>query len=254
MPNQKLNARRSQRPHRMNPRVKPELENVQKRFDKLTKEKYDARREAEFWRQRAMEAQQPQAKPEPVAPVKLPTLEDTGYDEAKYQAAFLEYTKAQARQEAQAALAQAKAEETARQRAEAFEKRQRAFLATKPDYIEKVMQNESLPISKAMADVIVESEIGPEVAYYLYENPEQSAAIARLDPTNAAREIGRIEARIEFERQSRKAASVKPSVSQAPPPVPKLDTTEPAVERDPDKMSVTDWLKWREKQVKRRQG
>jgi len=95
-----------------------------------------------------------------------------------------------------------------------------------------------------MLEVLEESERGPEIAYHLGQNPRLAREIARLSPLQAARELGRIEAKLAERPKA-------PAVSKAPPPAPTLAATEPAVEKDPEKMSDKEWLEWRNKQLRR---
>lgn len=236
--------------------VKPDLDKVQQRFDRLTREKHEQRLEAEYWRAKALQVQQAAAaKPEPVAPAEYPTLESVGYDEEKHRAALIEYARSQARDETRSVLEQERRAYREAERRNSFEKRQREFLAAKPDYAEKVLQNSSLPISQAMADVIAESEVGPAVAYYLAENPDRASVIAQMGEVQAAREIGRIEALLQVEQVARKTA---PRVTQAPPPTPSIAASETPQTIRPDspdsdtEWSAEEWAKRRNKQIERR--
>jgi len=62
---------------------------------------------------------------------------------------------------------------------------------------DEVFNDPSVPCSAEMADAIFASDFGAEVAYYLGRAPEEAARIAQLDAIGAAREIGKIEARLE---------------------------------------------------------
>ena len=58
----------------------------------------------------------------------------------------------------------------------------------------------------------------------------------------------------ELERLAHKAAAPKaPPVSKAPAPIAPVDGTA-SVETDPNKMSMDEWVKWRESQVSKRKG
>lgn len=228
----------------------PVRDKIQERFDTLTREKYDALRRADQLEYRLSQLETKlaeQAKPKEVAPPVAPTLESVGYDEGKYQQALIEYARQTVASEARSTIERERAEQVQKIRTETYEKRVGEFVKDHTDYHEKVT-NPSLPISQAMAEVIRDSEMGPQVAYFLAGNPDRAAAIAVLPPTGAAREIGRIEARIAAEAEAKK----KPAVSQAPPPPPKIEATTEEIETDPDKMAMPDWLKWRNKQLRRK--
>jgi hypothetical protein len=236
-------------PSAAKPEPAPE-DKIQKRFDKLTKEKYEALRERDRLRWELEQARQP-AKTEPVAP-ELPTLEGAGFDDAKYQAALLEYSKATARAEVERILSEREQQQTSKAAASEFDKRQAEFAKQTPDYAEKVTENTSLPISKQMADVIRKSEIGPQIAYYLAEHEDTAALIAQMrDPLDVGRELGRIEARLE----TPKTAPTK--VSQAPPPPSKLEANDPSppvrtTDASGDRLSDDEWVRLERKRLAKR--
>ncbi len=212
--------------------------NAQKRIDELTREKYERQREAEYWRQQAMAVKPPE--PKPTEPVKLPTLEDVGYDEAKYQAALIQYATQQAERVVEERLSKAEQQRNEQKRLETFAERQRAFAKATPDFEARVLQDPTLPITEAMRDVIVDSESGPEIAYYLAQNRDAAEAIARLPTHLAALEMGRIEGRLAAQKE---AAKRPPPVSKAPPPPPTLDTTEASGTKPPEQMSDAEWYR-----------
>lgn len=94
----------------------------------------------------------------------------------------------------------------------------------------------AVPITRDTADLILSSDVGADVAYYLGSNPPLAHAIARMNPVEAAREFGRIEAKISAPKPRTK--------SNAPEPVgtvrPKASAT-----TDPTKMPVDEYRKWR---------
>jgi hypothetical protein len=231
---------------------------VQERFDQLTREKYEglSRAERAEWRaqdleRRLQEIEARTAKPETVAPSNdFPTLESVGFDDAKYAAAVAAWSAKQAREAARAEL-DAEREEAEEARTEQeWSRREAEFIKSKPDYAVKVLRPPSAGgpvISDEMALVIKSSEIGAEVAYYLAENVEKSVEIARLPAHLQAREIGRIEARLEA------AKAAPPPVSKAPPPAPKLDAAAATDDSEPNPSWSDDrWEKWRRRQISQR--
>lgn len=114
---------------------------------------------------------------------------------------------------------------------------------TRYDDFEQVAYNPRLPITDVMAETIQASEVGPDVAYYLGTNPKEADRIARLSPFLQAKEIGRIEAKIQAE-----PAPVKKTTS-APAPITPVtprnngasvtDTTDP---RSLKTLSTSEWI------------
>ncbi len=223
---------------------------VGKRIDELTRLRRDAERERDHWRELAMRQQAPQ--PEPQKPVSHTpkTLADFEFNEAEYQSYLFEQATAKA---TEAARRELEAERTRRAQAErknAFTKRESAFAKDNPDYME-VTRDPRVPISAEMAEAIAESEDGPALAYFLAKNLDEADRLSALSPSAQARELGRIEARLQFERQ--KAEEAKKRVSQAPPPPPKLDAAEADTdfkpdEPDSDKLSDAEWTRRRNSQ------
>jgi hypothetical protein len=232
----------------------PAPKGVGKRIDELTRNWREAeRREAallEMLRARETPEVAPAA---PAAPVKLPTLADFEYDEGKYQTALIDFTRAEARREAESVLKADRDRQSAEAAARTWQERAADFAKSKPDYEERVT-DPSLPISKAMAKEIQTSEIGPQIAYHLAENRALAKEIAALPESAAARAIGRIEGALLAQQSVAKAPAPRPAVSQAPPPPPRIEAVEPEVSKDPDQMPVNEWLKWRNKQLSRKKA
>ena len=102
------------------------------------------------------------------------------------------------------------------------------------------VRDETLIITPFVASLIKESEVGPKIVKYLDNNRAEAARIASLSPVFAAKEFGRIEARI--------AATPPPDppkrVSQAPKPI-KTVTPIGTPVVDENKMSTDDWIAMR---------
>ena len=91
--------------------------------------------------------------------------------------------------------------------------------------------------SPVMTDLILTSDVGADVAYHLGQNHALAAQIAAMNPVEAARAIGRIEAGI---------VQPKPRTeTKAPDPISPVRGSAGAA-RDPEKMSYRDFVKFRE--------
>lgn len=234
----------------------PRPKGVQKRIDELTRNWREAERReqallAMLQQQKAPAKQDPVAEEKPKA---LPKLEDFAFDEAAYQAALLELASKEA---ARAVREELKREESERQKqvqVKSWKQREAEFKAKTPDYDDVVY---TAPISDAMADLIMESEIGAEVAYYLGKNPDEARQIAELDPVKAARALGRIEAKLE---KPPAPPTPKPvAVSKAPPPPPRIEAAGEAApvradSPESDKLPMAEWMRLRTKQLARKKG
>jgi hypothetical protein len=104
----------------------------------------------------------------------------------------------------------------------------------------------------------VHSEQGPELAYYLAKNPAFEAALRQMPESSVAYELGSLAYRLKTEREAVAKAAAK--VSQAPPPVQKIDGSGEAGARvdpsspDSDSLSDDEWKRRRERQLEKRKS
>lgn len=218
---------------------------VQKRIDRLTQEKYRLRAELEFLRSQQPQPQQAQPAQQAQQPSQAPKLEQYNSIE-EYLDALADHKASQKfdhlAKEREAKESQTRQQNEAAKLHEGYTKQTEQARQAYEDF-DDVVQDPDLPISQAMAEAIMRSSNGADVAYYLGKNPDQAARIASLDPFSAAVEIGRIAATV-VRPQPRKT-------SNAPPPIQPVGARATPV-TDPDKMSTDEWLKWRNGQLKKR--
>jgi hypothetical protein len=154
----------------------------QKRIDEVTAQKYEAQRQADYWRGwPKAEPAQTQAEAPRDGPPQLEQF-DT----------FEEFERANI---ATSRAAPRRRTEQEKQRAAltTYQEREAAVRASKPDF-DTVALNPRLPVTPTMAQAIHESDLGPEVLYHLGSNPQEAARIAALSIPRQAAELGRIEA------------------------------------------------------------
>lgn len=174
----------------------------QKRIDEVTAAKYDAQREAAYWRGQAeaggrKEQPQPPAQSGPPREDQFATYED--FEEARINYAV------ERRLQTERQLEQRE------QSARTFQERIDKVRDKLPDY-DLYVGDPTLTISPLMAQVIRESDVGPEVAYHLGKNRSEAERIFALPPHRQAAELGRLEAKL----STPAAPSTKP-LPPAPP-------------------------------------
>lgn len=210
---------------------------VQKRIDRLTRERYRLQGELEAMRRQV----QPEAKPTQAAEG-APTPEQFGsyesYLEAKAEwKAEQKVAEVLGRQAESAKQKSAQAESANLQRA--WESKVDAALEIYDDF-EEVALAPDVPISGPMMEAILRTDKGADVAYYLGKNRAEAEKIARMDPFSQAVAIGRIEATL--------ARPAPKKATAAPPPISPVGARA-SVSKDPDKMSTNEWLAWRRDQL-----
>ncbi len=197
----------------------------QRRIDQLTREKHDLRRQLET-------LQRPAPKQEQAAEDDK-SLADFEYDEVAYRKHIREVAAEEARKAARGVLDETKQKEVQQSRSKTWKERAAKFAEAHPDFTQKVYA-EDIQISESMFEAIADSEYGPEVAYYLADNPEEAERISKLSAAAAGRAIGRIESKFEASKETAAEASKEaeqvvkqePRVTKAPAPPPKLEATD----------------------------
>lgn len=211
--------------------ARPKNKGVGKRINELTREKHDALRELEYWKQQALKPAEPkpaaQAEPTPEATVSgEPKLEDFDFDMTAFNRAHYKWMRDEERKQE----AIVKVQKT-------FVEKESAFEAEHPDYRE-VAYAPTLPMTQEMVRVILETDDPPAVAYYLGKNPGEAADIAQMQPLAAARAIGRIEAKLSAPASAPVREPPKKTTNAPPPPKTVSGAGKPEVSVDDPNISA----------------
>lgn len=129
--------------------------------------------------------------------------------------------------------------DTAAAKMELFKERAMALTERYPDIQDKVFKDPTLPMSPVMADTLMESEKGPEVAYYLSSHREEAQRIKEMSPLVAAAALGRLEAKLSLPQPR--------TETKAPPPPSTLNGTVKGPGKNPEEMSQAEYVAWRNK-------
>lgn len=215
---------------------------VQKRIDRAVRAKYEAEARAKVLEERLAALEQRQyAQPTQQSSIKdsEPTIDKfDSFDE--YVAAKAAYI---AKQQIESTLTEREKRESAAREAterqktvESWEKRVAQATAEMPDF-EDVIASSEVPMTGPMQQVIMESDIGPKLAYHLANNPDEATKIAQMSPIRAIAALGRLEERLVSEKPGVKSTST-------PPPIQTVGNRA-GVKKDPGKMSDAEYAKWR---------
>ncbi|MBA2403170.1 MAG: hypothetical protein H0V66_00240, partial [Bdellovibrionales bacterium] len=221
--------------------ARPKNKGVGKRINELTKDKHDAIRERDYWREQAMRQQAEPQQIDPSAQVDKPSdgrpmREDYDFDEDRYLEAFADWHLLKRER----AVEQAKAKEQERVRAVKFEEQAAEFAAEHPDFYER-LQAPDLRVTEQMKAVVLETDNPPAVAYHLATHPDEAAAIAQMTPIAAARAIGRIEASLSVPTRPAEIPSPPKTVTSAPAVASSVSARSPVV-KPAAAMSVEDHI------------
>lgn len=181
------------------------------RIDELTRQRREAERQADYWKARAEQ--------------------QVDFDSLDYEEGIAERVRLASRRE-QAETAQTTAAQLAN---EAFSYRETEAREKFADY-DAVTRNPNVPITQDMAEVIRDSDVGPDLAYHLGKNPQEALRIAQMNPTRRAVEMGKLEAKL---------TAPRPIAKQPPAPVQPVNGIAAGGSRDPGTMSMSEYAAWR---------
>jgi len=227
------------------PKEKQPNPKLEKRFSELTKQREQARQEAERERTarqelesriREMEARlnpQPQVVDEDDEP-----RPDQFRDAYEYAKALAEFSAEKALKERDRQEATKREQETKQKVLETWKKRVEETKAELTDF-DDMVGSADVVISDQVRDAILESDVGPKIVYHLAENPEVAEKLKTMSVSAALREIGKLEAR--FERKETQETP-RANKSSAPAPISPLRGTGTVSDLvEPDKMSYAQW-------------
>ena len=139
-----------------------------------------------------------------------------------------------------------------------WDKKADAARKTHKDF-DEVMEDSEAPMTGAMAHAITESDIGPQIAYYLAKNDKEAQRIAGLKPHQAMAAIAAIEDKllkpnpsVEGADPKNPDAQAKPS-SKAPEPINPVGGKGTGSKTDTelrDDLSPEEWRRRREAQLR----
>jgi hypothetical protein len=197
---------------------------LEKRFSEITKQREEARQEA----QREREARQAletrlQALERQSAPqqnqaqnVEQEPQPHQFSDAFEYAKALTDYRVEHRLAQEKANQAEAAAQAERQQVISQWTKKVDAAKAELPDFDEMVQSAGDVVIPDHVRDAMMESDVGPKLLYYFAENPDVARSIAAMQPIKALREIGKLEAKLETPKQVEKPPVAR---SKAPEPI-----------------------------------
>lgn len=213
-----------------------------KRLDKIVWQREEEKRRADYWEAEAKKSKAPKEEAPQAVDQSKPNVNDPkwkSYDE--FTEALAEWKVEQRIQKAHQEFSHRTEKERRQEALNTFKERSEKVKEKYPDY-DELFQDAT--ISQAMADPIMESESGPEIVVYLAKHPEVAKILSKLSPIAAAREIGKIEAKLDDLLQPKTVTDAKPPLKPVKPKgeVPNgLD----------DSLDIKEWTRRRNKQLGR---
>ena len=190
------------------------------RFEKITKQREEARAEAQKEREarESLEAKvkelESRNQPQKFEAAEEPRPEQFT-DMYEYAKALTDYKVDQRLSEEKQKEAQAKVEAQRQEVINTWAKRVESAKSEMPDF-EDMVGSADVVVSNEVRDAIFESDVGPRILYHLAENPEIAEKLQGMTVTSALRTIGKLEAQFEKAEPQTKTVVGK---SKAPAPI-----------------------------------
>ena len=197
---------------------------LEKRFSEITRQREEARAEAQQEREARTAAEKRVQELENQSRPATVTNDDPKPRPEQFNDAY-QYAEALAEYSAEKALENRDRQETDRKANEAREatlkswaERIQVAKTELPDF-EEMVGSADVVIPDFVRDEIIESAVGAKILYHLAENAEFARSLGTMSPAKALKELGKLEAR--FEKTETPPANEKPVVkaSKAPAPI-----------------------------------
>jgi superfamily I DNA and/or RNA helicase len=194
---------------------------LEKRFSEITKQREEARKEAQNERQARVELEQrlaaleQQRQPQQQSYVDSEPQPSQFNDAFEYAKALAEFSTEKALAERDRQVAQQREQEAQQKIIQSWAQKVQEAKAELPDFDDLVASSDVV-VNNAVRDAILESDVGPKILYHLAENNDLAKKIASLSPNAALREIGKLEAKFEVNPETKQTAPVVRSKAPAP--------------------------------------
>lgn len=229
----------------------------QRRINKLNAAKAEAEREANYWKKLALEKEAAGEKKVEKAEAKAPSTGKPSPDDFDTHAEYVEALTDWKVEEKARALEE-KTRKTALQTQqekllEAHTERVKSFAEKTKDFQDVLENVDDIPVSATVQELIVTSDNGPELMYELAKNRDEFERISKLSPLAAAREIGRIETKLQ--KASSEVETPKPKITKAPKPIEPVGSGKGTIAKtiyDPN-LPFTEYERIRREQMRQKQ-
>ena len=214
------------------------------------KEKLQAEREEKIRLEERLRILEEGRKPaEPAVPTPAPAASkdrpdpDKFLTQAEYLDALTDWKIEQREAAKEAAAKEEKAKAEAQVKQKTWDERLTAAKGRYPDFDQALKT--PFPMSPAMREAMLESELGPDLGYYLVKHQEEAGRIAAMSPAAAALALGTIQAKL-APAEAPKPPTPPKTTQAPPPPTPVGGRPTPTV--DTSKLSDEEWLQYNRKQ------
>ena len=185
----------------------PKKKSFQQRLNQLTKEKYEALRTAEFYKEKAMQTLTSEV-------VLKPKPKEENFDSQEaYIDALTDWKVEQAKKELREESVRERETEKKKAIDSEFEKRADKARERYEDF-DEVFYDVNVPYTEVMREIVKTDDFGAEIGYYLGKNQHEADRIAHLSAIQQVSELAKLSMRL-----SQPLKTQRKVISNAPEPV-----------------------------------
>lgn len=214
-----------------------------RRIDKLNTRLSEREKEIAYWREQAM-GQKPSQANEETTPKVESTSNEPDPDNFE---TVRDYTKAVAKWEIaqeKKLIQEQELKSQEQKKIGAHNKRVEAFAKEQDDFWEVIEDVDDIRASQPLEQLILESDIGPQLMYEIASNRQEFERLNSLGALSLAREIGRLEARLSPSKEASNTETRKPT--KAPAPLRTVGNKSSGTStKSPDEMDFPEYKRWR---------
>lgn len=226
----------------------------QRRIDRATREREEARRDAEFWKAKALETSKSSGEAKVDAKAVDSSKEPLADQFEKHEDYVKALAKWEVRQELNSEKAKVREDAVKEQVKTAKQKhieRVTEFTKANPDFNDAMEEIKDMRLQASIHTSIVESDFGPQLMYEFAKKPEELERINALSPEAAARAIGRLEAKFESTSSVTKTETEK-KITTAPKPITPVSSKAGHTKSIRDELPYDEWATIRRAELRNR--
>lgn len=218
-----------------------------KRIGKLSKQKAEAERLADYWRNEALK--KPQTQADPVQTKAADNSNKPKSDEYTTHEEFVEALTDWKMAQRDAKAKQTEIKTRHEKQISTHQERVKEFVKAHDDFDDVISDVDDIPMSMTVQEVILAADNGPELMYELAKSRDEYKRICALPAIAAAREMGKFEAKLQSKSSSVESVEIKTK----PKPISPINAKS-AGNKNPEDMTFKEFEKWREQSLKKAQG
>ena len=222
----------------------------QRRIGKLNAKISEREKELEYWKSQALKGSEEKSEPKKIDVDNSNKPNPDDFDShADYVEALTDWKVNQFDKQKQQKEERSRFESEQQKAIQAHVERVKSYAEKVADFEDVISEVDDIPVSAAVQELIISSENGAALMYELAKNRDFYSSLCKMSPIQAARELGKFEAKMSSSNSEEKLTK---KITSAPKPLSSVGSGKGVVNKSPDEMNQKEYEKWRAEQIKKR--